>query len=58
MSSEAPIKHTTKIKRSELTHIKVECTSVNGNNVKEQLNMHTGDESPENTYYRSKASRL
>ena len=48
MPSEAPIKHTTKIKRPELTYIKVECASVNGNNAKEQLNMHTGDDSPEN----------
>ena len=47
MCSEAPIKHT-KIKRSELTHIKVECTSINRNNVKEQLNMHAGDNSLEN----------
>ena len=47
-SSEAPIKYTTKIKRSELTYIKVECKSINGNNVKEKLNMHAGDDSLEN----------
>ena len=48
MCSEALAKHKTKIKKSELTRVKVERASINRSNAKEQLNTHTGDDSPEN----------
>ena len=48
MYSEAPIKYNTTIKKADLSYIKVECKSVNGNKVKEELNKHIDDDSPEN----------
>ena len=44
---EAPIKHSTEIKKTELSCIKIECTNMNGDPVKEQLNVFVDDDAKE-----------
>ena len=44
---EVPIKFKTEIEKSDLSYIKVECTSISGNTVKEEVPKFSGEESAE-----------
>ena len=47
--NETPIKHSTEVKKTELSYTKTQCTSMNGNPAKEQLNM-LADSDPKEAY--------